>query len=771
MRLIKIPFLFLFPLLVGLSVPQSAWATHAATANGEIEGRPAPVFRRVCLAGTQAGSYCKQDSECPGSACAQKNIFNITVAVRFNANANQLTSIQDLITAMSGVLLDVTDGQAEIGTATIHNDAISTAQADLVIHPATNDTWWQANSGHYRTGGFMEVSINYIGNPANQGAILAHEFSHLVFDARDEYESRLPNCGDLDGGANCPVPGSGVARGLMDNNGTELCWGQGNPADVTDLSGGDHDPTNVTEQSSCRNNRSVWDQLVWAWPSTFLMPAGAPDPGSNGVAANPPNFVITNDSVRVVLVLDESNSMSSESPTRMQRLQVAASDFIATAENGTEVGIVSYSNDAEQANGHASVPIDALGANRSNWNTAISNLTPGGWTNIGDGLQKAKDMIVAAGGVTANTYIVLMTDGRNNRPEPQATADADLQAKIDDLLMSGIPVYVTCTGGDLGLQSQCAEIAAGTNGFNSDSADAAKLPETFVDFHERITGYQVIDSEYGNFAKLEASSPRVFYVDDGSRSASFSLLWEESNTRASMSMIAPDGTTFQSRSIPQGAYVRIANPLPGEWTMRIDPSGRSSSDFVARGYVNNRINSLSLALRHNSVQINSEIYVYAIARSLGGMVTKQDQVIHGLVALPDGSVRPIELRDSGRDAMGHGDDLAGDGIFTGVFTDTSQKGAYGFKVDAEVDEWIPGKDAHMVEPDRISPRFIREVSVSAGVFDPNDVETTPEDTPRNEEETDDKELDQVRVLIYITIVLLVVTILLIWLCCCKRKLG
>jgi hypothetical protein len=127
----------------------------------------------------------------------------------------------------------------------------------------------------------------------------------------------------------------------MDANGSELCGGQGDAGDLTDTSSGDHDPTNVTEQSVCRSNRSVWDQVVWSWPSTILKPSGGiPDPGSNGVAITPPNYVFTSDAVRVVLVLDRSGSMTKESPSRMQRLLVAANDFIATAENGVEVGIV-----------------------------------------------------------------------------------------------------------------------------------------------------------------------------------------------------------------------------------------------------------------------------------------------------------------------------------------------------------------------------------------------------------------------------------------------
>jgi len=790
-------FMTCFFLAIASGISLDVAATHSATTAGEIENRPAPVFRRVCLAGTNSGNYCKQNSECPGSSCATRNVFNITVAVAFDASTAQLSLIQTLITNMSGVLFDVTDGQAEIGTATIHNNAMSIAQADLVVLPSTNDTWWNANSGHYRTGGTMNVSMNYISNSTLDSIRLAHEFSHLVFDARDEYEDRLPNCGAVVsqclGGVNagvncvnnagcpgsscsaqignCPDPASGVATGLMDGNGTELCWGQGDSTDLTDLINGNHDPANTTEQSSCRNNRSVWDQLVWAWPSTFLKPVGAPDPEANGAVVNPPNFIIADNNVRVVLVLDESGSMDNESPSRMQRLKVAAEDFITTAENGTEIGIVSYSNDAITSNGHAGLAIAALVNNRSNWNNAVTDLSSGGWTNIGDGLQKAKDMIVAAGGVTANTYIVLMTDGLNNRPSPQATADVDLQAKIDDLLLSGIPIYVTCTGGDLGLQSQCAEIATGTNGFNSDSADISKLPEKFVDFHEKITGHQGIDSIYGNFSKIEAYSPKTIFLDDGSQSISFSLLWEDAGDSASMSVIDPDGTVHQTRSIPQGLYTRIANPKAGEWQIRIDPGGNSSGNFVARAYTLNRVNSLKANLRNNSLKQNDEIYLYAIPQSFGGPITKEGEVIFAEVTLPNGSKATIELNDNGRDAAGHGDDLANDGIFTGVFADTSQKGAYGFQVKIDIEGWHSGEDGHTRDESSRSPRFVREVLVSGAVSDPSEVEKTFEDdqdTGTNGDVKDPKDDLNIK-LLYVILVLLIIVLIVILRCCSKLK--
>ncbi|MFZ2163071.1 MAG: VWA domain-containing protein [Sideroxyarcus sp.] len=733
----------------------STWTAHAATANGEIESRAAPVFRRVCLSGTSVDKLCKQDSECPGSACASRNVYNITVAVMYDAPAADITTIRNLISAASAALFDVTDGQAEIGIATIHNNAFSANQADLVIRPSTNPVWWQANTGQFRTGGYMEVSINNITNPpANQGYILAHEFTHLVFDARDEYENRQANCGNVikhcAGGANagnncvtnadcpgsscanigdCPHPNALQESSLMDKNGTEFCWGQANSANLVDISGGNHDPFNATEQSSCRDNRSVWDQVVWSWPKTILKPTGAPDNAANGAAVNATHFITTKDDVRVVLVLDESGSMSLESPSRMQRLKVAAGDFVATAENDTELGIVSYSTDASVGSGHASVAIAPLGNNRANWNNAVNGLNPNGWTNIGDGLQKAKDMIVTAGGVTANTYVVLMTDGLNNRPSPQAIADADLQAKIADLLASGIPVYVTCTGGDLGLQSQCAEIGSGTNGFYSDSASAAKLPENFVDFHERITGHQGIDSIYGNLGKIEGATKNDFFVDKGSESVSFSLLWDGAKAGATMILKDPKGNSYKARQIPLGQYLRVPKPTPGVWQMTITPRGGVSSPFVARVYARNRINGLSASLRKPSVKPNEEMYIFAIARSEGGTVTRRGEKLTAVVTLPDGSKDTVVLSDNGRDAKGRGDDLAGDGIFTGVFKRTAQKGAYGFHIKAQIDGWQSGEEAHKQDETRKSPRFLREVRISAAVADPKDIVKKPEDGP------------------------------------------
>lgn len=697
---------------IAATVPP-AWATHAETAFGEIEARPAPVSRRECVGGVNVGALCKQDSECPGSTCQDRNVFNITVAVRFNATAAQLTTVQTAINNMAASLFDATDGQAQIGQVTIVNN--STGSGGTIWVNTTGGL--SADSGHWSTGGRIYAGIGTLAN-AGAGEGLAHEFVHLVFDARDEYETRAAGCGAVTGSADCPVPGSGENGCLMDVGGllvggTELCWGQGNPLDVTDISGGNHDPSNVTEQSRCRSNRSCWDQIGHSWPTTFLVPAGAPDPEANGLTVDPVVYFQPPSTARIVLVLDNSGSMGLESPTRLDRLKSAALDFVNLAATGTELGLVSFSTTAIDL-----VPIGALGADRSAYTDAINALTPTFLTNIGDGLQHARDMITVAGGVTANTSIVLMTDGVNNRPLPDPAGD--LQSKVDTLLMDGIPVYVTCTGDDLGLDSQCAEIAAGTMGTYVDSAQTAMLPDAFTQFHERILGRHLVSSLIGSLEDpIEGLVTRIHTVpiEPGARSATFVVLNSDAGP-AGFSVIvqAPDGNTLQALPLPTGQYVRVPAPMPGVWSVIIRPlTGAFAPLFASRAYVDNPAIEVPALSRRAVMKPGEPFVIYAIPTYMEVLSGVQ---IQGMVTRPDGTTAQIMLVDTGR-ATDSGDDVADDGIYTATFTDTAQRGAYQFDLVAIAVDAQSAAHHHPAFPPSpiVVPDFRREMHFSATVND------------------------------------------------------
>jgi hypothetical protein len=695
-----------------LSLPVGA---SAQTPFGQIEGRPAPVSRRQCIGGSNAGDLCNEDADCPGSSCQDRNIFNITVAVRFNATEAQLADIEAAFAAGSELLFDVTDGQAQFGQVTILNNS-SGSRGHYWITSAGGCAADTGSWGNY-SGGNINISF-----PNADAPCVAHEFVHLVFDARDEYET---GCGLVYGAADCPDAAQGPNSAaeeacLMEccaRVDTELCWGQ---AVGDNLAAGNHDADNVTEQSRCRSNRSCWDQVGWSWPETMLVPAGAPDPGSAGSVHNDVKFVRPPVDARLVLVLDRSGSMSSETPSRLERLQWAALDVVDMAEDGVELGLVSFSSTAND-----DVTIAPLGADRSAYNTAISNLTASGATNIGDGLQHAYDMIVDTGEVTAETGIILMTDGRNNRP--LGTYEADLQAKLDMLLAAGVPVYVTCTGDDLGLDSQCAEIAAGTNGHYVDSADAAELPERFVSFYELLKSRSPATYVSDTFWESAYDYTYPVIVEEGAWIATFAALWSNPRIEALMIVQDPDGEIYEAQPIPLGGFLRIKEPKPGTWTVMLDPFGEEVPGdrmFVIRSYIENQKINVAAAVQKKVIQPGEIMRICARPVDEGPLT---GVTFYGYATDPFGRKADLVLLDDGGVESDSGDEIANDGVYCANYSETEERGGYTFRLKVVAEDAQPVMDLQegieFVEWDPVY--FERWVEFSATVDDMKPEEELP----------------------------------------------
>ncbi|UCG87943.1 MAG: hypothetical protein JSW71_05200, partial [Gemmatimonadota bacterium] len=165
--------------------------------------------------------------------------------------------------------------------------------------------------------------------------------------------------------------------------------------------------------------------------------------------------------------------------------------------------------------------------------------------------------------------------------------------------------------------------------------------------------------------------------------------------------------------------------------------------------------------RHPTVLPGQEIHIYAYPRSLGGGVTSSRERIMATVLRPDGLTDSIELNDEGRTVPGGADDLAEDGIFTGVYDKTSTKGAYTFLLRAEIDRWVQHSDLEQRAASIVSPRFLREVRLSAAVADPRDVETEPDDPPAEPGPPDWCK--------WVLILLTVVALILLWLVLQQRR--
>ena len=166
--------------------------------------------------------------------------------------------------------------------------------------------------------------------------------------------------------------------------------------------------------------------------------------------------------------------------------------------------------------------------------------------------------------------------------------------------------------------------------------------------------------------------------------------------------------------------------MAGEWRMVVDWSGAAPARFVKRAYSRNPVSSLGGGVRYPSVLPGKEIYVYGYPRSTGGSVTDPGKKITATVHRPDGSLDVIELNDMGRSQGGGGDDISGDGIFTGVYTKTNLSGTYEFNLRTAIDKWIPSESSHK-NTKVVSERFNREMRLYAAVGNPGETDPTPDD--------------------------------------------
>ena len=120
----------------------------------------------------------------------------------------------------------------------------------------------------------------------------------------------------------------------------------------------------------------------------------------------------------VAFSLDKSGSMAmpaGSGPTRIEVLKEAATRCVQLIRDGSGAGMVSFDHDA-----YPGLPLAAFVAastQRADVVAAIGALTPGGATSIGDGVELARQTILAGGAGFTERALVVLTDGLENQPK------------------------------------------------------------------------------------------------------------------------------------------------------------------------------------------------------------------------------------------------------------------------------------------------------------------------------------------------------------------
>lgn len=378
---------------------------------------------------------------------------------------------------------------------------------------------------------------------------------------------------------------------------------------------------------------------------------------------------------RFVLVLDKSGSMGSE-PMKLAIL--GAKNFVNPMTSDDEVGVVAFDSTAALLYPLTSMTASAQQAAKS----AIGTLVSGGGTDISAGLEVALQMQLAATGATCARAVVLLSDGQSS------VSTALLQQYAD----AEIPVCAIGIGSGVD-EELMQQIATATKGVFLHVGDVAELPSLFSK-HAAWLKQEGVFKDFQGVLKAEATTELDAVVEDSATQVTFAASWDEDDSEPgqqddiAMWLETPEGDVINDATgLPDGVkysqdgasasyIVKGAALEPGQWKVALANAAEAR-----------RFNLVGIA-RSDSVLLAADSdklsYAYPESMHLSAVVHSGAPIrganVVASVVRPDGSHALLDLADDG--APAHGDELAGDGIYSGRFAAWNLPGAYTVRVTA-----------------------------------------------------------------------------------------
>ncbi|MDJ0840472.1 MAG: VWA domain-containing protein [Acidobacteriota bacterium] len=347
---------------------------------------------------------------------------------------------------------------------------------------------------------------------------------------------------------------------------------------------------------------------------------------------------------------------------------------------------------------------------------AIANISSGGSTSIGAGLQDALDQHQTRGNPDHPWTTVLMTDGQEN-------SSPFVSSVLPGILNTKTKVYTIGLGSSID-EALLRSVADQTDGQYFNAATAADLQEIYNTISGEVLDRETLLTRPVALTQGEVSQSN-FYIDNSTREMVSSITWSIQGDDFTLELISPSGTTIdQNTTDPDVTYLsgdtyasyRITDPEPGLWTMvvtgvsvtgrMLDPvfdkawalNDRSILEDLAestlarlaepnRGPVSTTVNLQVQAETDLEMQTILDKDGYAQGETIRASVFMGDngdtpvlQSVWAQVTYPDDTTSPFGLfRDDGLD----GDSVAGDGNFTGYFSGTDQIGNYVVQINAQ----------------------------------------------------------------------------------------
>lgn len=179
--------------------------------------------------------------------------------------------------------------------------------------------------------------------------------------------------------------------------------------------------------------------------------------------------------VDAVLVIDRSGSMAWDMPTRLSRAKEAANLFLGNLGGNDRSALVSYATAAvlnkSLSNNHK--------GNSSSTEAYVNALYPYGATNIGGAISKGADELTDSGRSQAVKTIILLTDGRANKPYGNGRDEnpADVAyaiEKAEEAAAQGYIIFTIGLGSDVNEDMLKAVAGDDSRYYNAPSGDDLK---------------------------------------------------------------------------------------------------------------------------------------------------------------------------------------------------------------------------------------------------------------------------------------------------------
>ena len=617
---------------------------------------------------------------------AQENKINpgkIDLVVYVNYDEPDLFSWRDVFEEFSKRLYNATEKQLQIGTVFISRCGFSKEKADVwildgdgcVMSPVLG---YGAPNEHITIyNKHKSLSDSLFGPFA-----LLQAFARYGFGLYDEHRGKINGSGPwleddrfycvsnshpyasvMDGGSGTPIK----------NKRFEFCtdsslgWTTTHQYGYMDMQG-----NWIETAQQLYNGEDSWSTIVRN--TNLHYPASEPTDDISGY--EPISFVVIDPASRLVTCIDRSGSMSGE---KIRLAKVGAKIFVDLAHFGEHLAVTSYASSAS-----VDYPMKELltQQDKEDAKTAIDALVASGATSIGAGLRASLNEITANGSnpVGCTEVIALLSDGRHNTGESPYDV-------LPDLIDRGVKVYTIGLGNDVDadLMSDIAFQTGGTYHFAQTEQDLAQI---FTIIYAKARSEDLYASTKGELNPGESQTENV-YVDVFTNEITFALNFP-ANSELDFSLVSPSGQIINPATVPSNVeyvngsahkYYRITQPEAGEWQALVEGKTIASEtpfSMIAFGS-SKEISTFAGPLKST--------FTYPEPVIIRASVVAGEPVVNasvtGIVTRPDNSTTQIELYDDGNSA--HGDDVAGDGIYSTIFSDFAGagSGSYTFKIIIE----------------------------------------------------------------------------------------